>query len=381
MKSIALIIAVITLCACSPFEHGGFDLSAYGGRSASSALASDAAPCCGQVCMTEAGDGATDNTLSLQAAVTLAQNTTGVLLLPNGDYKISAPITFLSKSLRITGAGATSTGISQFPGTPITLFNMSNIGGPSVLVENLSFNGPVTGGYGGTGIYASASNGIILRNVWFRGLTKGVHKINTASYVSQQHCVFEFCVVANHYEDGVQCTIADPVYYRNLTDLLLTGDGYSFIHSNSQHGETRTNCIHLSGVKGAQITGITCRQDFDTALPDIVRFDSGCAFNTIDRITTRGFGRVVVTMVSGGGSHNNFIRNVMASNEPILPPSYPAPVRTLAAVIEIGSGNDNNSLTGIHAASCALCLVDVGYANHFRDVSASLGSLTTWIYP
>lgn len=374
----AILACIILLAGCS---HADFDLKAYTKNEPAPPLSSSPSACCGVVCMPEPGDGVTDNTLSLQAAVTLAQNTTGALHLPNGDYKISAPITFLSKSLRITGAGATSTSVSQFPGAPITLFDMSNIGGPSVLVENMSFNGPATGGYGGTGIYVSASNGIILRNVWLRGLTKGVHKTNTASYVSQQHCVFEFCVVANHYQDGVQCTIADPVYYRNLTDLLLTGDAFSFLHSNSQHGETRNTGIHLDGAHGAQISGVTCRQDFDQQLPDIIRFTSGSSLNVVERVTTKSFGRVVVTMASGANCRNNRISGINALLVAPTPPTFPYPVNTLAAVLEIGASNTGNSFSAIQAKDCAACVVDVAGGNSYRDVAETIGASTVWVFP
>ena len=89
------------------------------------------------------GDGSTDDSAAIQAAVTDICGAQGILYFPPGNYILKTAITFPNKSFVIFGSGPTATSLAADPTTPnITLFDFSNCTGPSKVVRDMSFNGP-----------------------------------------------------------------------------------------------------------------------------------------------------------------------------------------------------------------------------------------------
>lgn len=86
------------------------------------------------------GDGVTDDTSAVQAAITAAQDSIGVLYVPAGTYIISTVT--ISGNLILTGSGTPSI----FKQKGATVGNMINITGTgnNVVIENMTFDGNYT---------------------------------------------------------------------------------------------------------------------------------------------------------------------------------------------------------------------------------------------
>jgi hypothetical protein len=316
------------------------------------------------------GDGVTNDTAALQAAITSICNAEGILLFPPGVYKISAPLTFPNKSFVIRGSGPTATNISEIAGSGlIKLFDLTGTNGPSVVIENMGFFGPTTAppSYGGDGCYFANSNGVSLINCWFAGLTNGINKQNTSSFVRVLDCTFEFCVTGISFNDGVQCIVNNTTFYRNTTDYNLTGSCSLGLFTNSTHGETITNCFFLNGVTDAIIENVTCRQDFTSYTPVIMELANSCKRNIIRNIRTYNFGTKLIKLNSGASNNNNLFDGLYSTIQPVVPPSLPLPAGTGGSGIEIGASNQNNTFSNFNFIGLTTAIVEAGGANIFND--------------
>lgn len=314
------------------------------------------------------GDGVTDDTVALQAAIDEICNAQGILLFPPGIYKISASLTFPTKSFVIRGSGPTATNISEVPGSgQIKLFDMTGTNGPSVVIENMGFFGPNTSppSYGGDGLYFSASNGVSVINCWFGGLTNGVNKANDASFVRLLDCTFEFCVTGILFNAGVQCIVDNTTFYRNNTDYNLSGSCSLSLFTNSTHGETINNCVYLNGATDAIVENVTCRQDFASYTPIIMELVNNCTRNIIRNVRTYNFGTELIKLTSGAQSNNNLFDGLYSTIQPVIPPSLPLPAGTGAAGIEIGPTNEGNTFSNFNFIAIDVGIVDAGGDNRF----------------
>jgi hypothetical protein len=92
------------------------------------------------------GDGITDDTAAIQAAVDSVPSTGGKVYLPPGNYKISAPINLRTSNLSFVGAGAPATTLS-YEGLSQMVVIQALAGAPvsNVLIKGIRFTNPLTG--------------------------------------------------------------------------------------------------------------------------------------------------------------------------------------------------------------------------------------------
>ena len=309
------------------------------------------------------GDGVTDDTAALQAAIDEICDAQGILLFPPGTYALSASLTFPNKSFVIRGSGPTATNISEIPGSgQIKLFDLSGTNGPSVVIEQMGFFGPTGGpGYGGDGLYFSASNGVSVVNCWFGGLLNGVNKANDSSYVRLLDCTFEYCYNGITFDQGVQCIVDNTTFYRNTFDYNLSGQCSLGLFTNSTHAETINTCVFLDGVTDAIIENVTCRQDFDTRVPLIVQMANSCQRNILRNIRSYNFGSKLITLNSAASNNNNLFDGLYFTV--VIPPALPA--GTGGTGIEIGASNQGNTFSNFNFIAIDIGIVDAGGENRF----------------
>lgn len=326
------------------------------------------------------GDGVTDDTAAVQAAIDEICDAQGILLFPPGTYALSAPLTFPNKSFVIRGSGPTATNISEIPGSgQIKLFDLSGTNGPSVVIEQMGFFGPTGGpGYGGDGLYFSASNGVSVVNCWFGGLLNGVNKANDSSYVRLLDCTFEYCFNGITFDQGVQCIVDNTTFYRNTFDYYLIGACSLGLFTNSTHAETIDTCVFLDGVTDAIIENVTCRQDFDTRVPLIVQMANSCQRNILRNIRSYNFGSKLITLNSAASNNNNLFDGLYFTIAPVVPPSQALPAGTGGVGIEIGATNENNTFTNFNFVGIDTGIVEAGSNNIFTNGIVNT-SLTTGI--
>lgn len=187
------------------------------------------------------GDGTTDDTTAIQAAITAASSG-GVVFFPVGTYKISSPLTLsvASTALMGTGAGSTIIASSGFSGAQMILCSAANTGvwdlaiqgGPSTTYSsNPATNGiQVTGAINvqlqnllisyvnGWGIQSSATAGqanlyLFVTGVRVTSGAQGIHTLgNTGSGFSGSQR-FIGCAV-DHIQAG------DCYFFEDTNDIL-----------------------------------------------------------------------------------------------------------------------------------------------------------------
>lgn len=132
-----------------------------------------------------AGNGVTDDTAAVQAALTAAQTSGGTLLFPAGTYLISSALTCTGTvNLEGLGPGVSVIHQSNTAANAITYNSAANLVG--LTISGLSFTGPSSGS--GIGIFleansgASSVSGPVISNVAVSGF--GSHGISVVNSVS-----------------------------------------------------------------------------------------------------------------------------------------------------------------------------------------------------
>ena len=324
------------------------------------------------------GDGLTDDTAAIQAAVTFASNNSKAVYFPSGAYEISAPITFGGTSFAIFGEAAADTIIREVSGSgQIRLFDMSGLSGDSCIIEDISFYGPTGGGLGGTGIHIATGSGIDVRNCWFAGLLIGVYKAPDTADVVILNCTFEACFDALALNGAAETICDNNIFYICSYDYNLAGDFIASNFSNSNHLGTGNACVYLNGVRFAQFTNISCAQEFQTNLPVIIDMVNTCSFNNFINVQTKNFGSTLVKMAAGAACTNNTFDNIVAAKvTPPPAPVVPPPAGTLASAVVIGSGNDDNIFTNFNFYGCDTSVILSANNNRFSTgiINVSLTS-------
>jgi hypothetical protein len=251
-----------------------------------------------------AGDGVTDDTSKIQAAVNAVCGAQKTLYFPAGTYRISAAITFPNKSFVIQGEGPTSTVIKPLASaTTINLFDFTGTNGPAKTVRSISFEGPSSGVYGSGTAIKAATNGLYLDNVWMRGILKGVEA--SGSFVNANQCVAEYCYVAL----SIPFTLDESIhvgwtFYKNETDISISGTQKSLIISDTTSIATKTDVLLLSG-NGAVVKGLVVHDDGTGYTPKIVHI--GGSFNQVSDVRVKDFGQYGVFFEGASATKNRVI--------------------------------------------------------------------------
>lgn len=314
------------------------------------------------------GDDATDTWASLQAAVTYASTNSKRLFIPAGSYRISQPITFGPSSFHIFGEACINTAIKEMPGAgQIELFKLNGVNSDTCVIENLAFIGP--GGFtlGGTGISISASAGIDIRHCWFLGMTVGTKKTADTADIEILHCTLEESYSGLELHGSAETVVDGCIFYLNDFDIVLLGEHIATNISNTNHLSTKQACYQFIGAKYANITNVSCAQEFHEHTPAIISMEGESAYNNVTNVQTKNFGSSLVVMQSGANCHDNTFDNLLAVKVPPAPdPIVPPPVGTLAAALDIGAGNTNNLFGNFNFGGCGYGIVNAGDNNKFN---------------
>lgn len=154
------------------------------------------------------GDGSTDDTAAVQAAVDASSGNGGVIWFPPGDYMILGYV-LLTDNLRITGSQA-------------TLYKGN---GKSTYCFFVGLSG-ANFGYGG------GVNNITIENLSFRGDLANNHAISCVSAhrlrgLTVQNCNFIECSINGHVFDLMGCNDVTIAYNRFYGCKPATGRGYT----------------------------------------------------------------------------------------------------------------------------------------------------------
>ena len=165
------------------------------------------------------GDGVTDDTTALQAALTAAQNVKGTLLIPAGTYKTTAMLVTAQAFYQpnIIGAGSQGTIISGSGA-----FSLLRMVGGSGQIANATISNLGFTGAGCVGVEFAGCDGISITHCSFRSLAGGILFNNLASGSFTETCVATEC--------DFDASTPTPIEYR-----VVAGN-------NSFHGSGFRNC-------------------------------------------------------------------------------------------------------------------------------------------
>lgn len=223
-----------------------------------------------------AGNGTTDDTTAINAAITAANATGGVVFLPPGTYKISSPLNLSTANVSLKGAGASSIiqPSASFAGSNIVNItaNYCGVTDLQIAYANTSYaSNPAADGIQLTGaqniliqnvillyingwaVQSSATAGV--RNKWtkfdniFSSLcAKGIHIVgvaanNNAAHVLA-HCILDQVATGSSNGDGYLIEDCYDIECSNLECNLTAGSGAAF------HIKGRCSSIHLVNFVG-----------------------------------------------------------------------------------------------------------------------------------
>jgi len=139
------------------------------------------------------GDGVTDDTIAIQAAITSLQTTGGCVCIPTGTYVVSNTITIPSK-VSVTGSGTASTVISA----TLAMTNLQDVfyanGSSFVSLSNLSILGNTNGTNGaGSGIHLKSGSNNKVSNVYIENTTQAGIRLEEQNDSSVTLCTLSFC--------------------------------------------------------------------------------------------------------------------------------------------------------------------------------------------
>lgn len=178
------------------------------------------------------GNGSTDDTAALQAALTAA--TGGTLYLPKGNYRVSSGLTVPNRT-RIVGDGPTNTLINYRTAltTANQLFDFDNV--DNIHLEDIGLNCETgAGGRTTTAVLAQGDGGsvteMLLRRVYITGFQQYGVRINTATYYTHlDGCRILSCSnsVANGGDgltNAIAVSIGSPVNALRITNCRISSN-------------------------------------------------------------------------------------------------------------------------------------------------------------
>lgn len=195
------------------------------------------------------GDNVADDIAAITKAITAAEPLKGIVLFPDGTYKISSPIP-LASGVNLVGASMIGTVITT---DDTTIALLSGSGDVRLSIENLKLNGPGAGTNIGLSLTAGCAD-IAIRNVFFDSLNKAVYTNDTYS-VSFDTCRILGCAF------GYDLTAASNAI--TLTNCAMLGGvgatGLVFTNSSSLNviGSAFEGCAPVSIINsdGVNILG------------------------------------------------------------------------------------------------------------------------------
>lgn len=170
------------------------------------------------------GDGVTDDTAAIQAAIDSLGAVGGVVEVPPGTYKVSSALNISSYvCLRGSGAVASSIITNNSTGNVVYINGVSN--SPGCTVENLFFNSSVTR-TAGSYIESHSSNGTFVKNCKMYSAFNGISITGSVA----QSIKIEDCQIDNTINYGINITAfnaASPnttgIVASYISRVLITG--------------------------------------------------------------------------------------------------------------------------------------------------------------
>lgn len=173
------------------------------------------------------GDGVTDDTAAIQAAL----NASAVVYLPKGTYAISSAINFPSQT-RMYGDGIGRTTIkATASGARITNASSRH---DNIRLEDFTFDGNnlatigiTLGVAGSVGTLAASSSDLLLRVGIAQCTTSGLI-LNYVQYANIRECIINGTTggYGAYVNECGHATIEDTLFYSNQTGLFIGGDKY-----------------------------------------------------------------------------------------------------------------------------------------------------------
>ena len=151
------------------------------------------------------GDGTTDDTSAIQAALNAGQN--GAVYFPTGTYIVSSALT-VNSFTHVFGSG-----YNAVIKTNSATANIFNIGGPFVYISDISFDSSVTRTGGVFVDILSGANRFRIQNFWMTNAFTGICIRNTSATVTIAQGQILSCTAATgvgiKVEGGIDLTISD----------------------------------------------------------------------------------------------------------------------------------------------------------------------------
>lgn len=201
------------------------------------------------------GDGTTDDTAEIQAAIDAAI-TGETVFFPTGTYKITAPLT-VDHTVRLLGAGAdpnwyNSASVIHMTTASTTAISVTTFEN-DIAVENLTIQGPGSAS-SGAGIYSSSS--VRIRGVRVNGFYDGIYiddSLGTPpSSAFYNHIDRAWCQDNDHagillHSNTNNTSITETYSALNAYGLLVDGGGYGLRVVNSSFEVNSTAGISIDG--------------------------------------------------------------------------------------------------------------------------------------
>lgn len=251
------------------------------------------------------GDLTQDYSSKVQAAVTVGCTSYGGVDFPAGQIRIDNTITFPNTAFDLHGASGTGTefvtGVAN-----LTMLSFVGCSGPAKTVNRIGFGTTTPGSYNNIKGVVTGSNGLLFNYCWWRGLLTGLEW--SGSFINLNFCTFEFNFVGINCLSGcVETEWVATTHYKNETDVKLLGDNTTFSSFGSNHIGTKTNCWDMTNCVGAQIYGVTVKNDGTAYTPDVIHFKGTSTGNYVDGVSTTDFGRYTVFFEGSSVAENKVV--------------------------------------------------------------------------